>query len=76
MKTFLMRTAIKKLKEGKTIKIANKGNRDVIYRTRKNNTEVWFYSKTLDKNWLKLGTLKEFIFYDNIFGIKFTEVKQ
>jgi len=56
-KNFFIRTAVKKLKEGKTIKVAD-NCLSTRYKTRNNNTEVWMHYPGLE--WSKYGTLKEF----------------
>ena len=55
-KTFQLRTAIKKLKEGKTIRVASWGR--TVFRTRRKNTEIWMQFP--GGRWTKLGTLKDF----------------
>lgn len=56
-KTFFIRTAIKKLRQGKIIKVAD-NHCLLVYKTRKNNTEVW--RQVIGYNWTKYGTLKTF----------------
>jgi hypothetical protein len=55
-KLIKLRTAIKKLKEGKTIRVAEWGR--TLFRMRNNNTEVWMLYPGC--YWNKLGTLKDF----------------
>jgi len=55
-KLIKLRTAIKNLKDGKTIRVAEFGRR--IFKMRNNNTEVWFLYPGC--YWHKLGTLEDF----------------
>ena len=54
-KSVKIRTAVKKLKEGKTIRLSWG---QTIYKLRMNGTEVWMYYPGL--TWTKYGSLKEF----------------
>ncbi len=55
-KSVRIRTAIKKLKEGKTIRIADYGR--TLFKARNKNTEIWMLYP--DCNWQKYGSLKSF----------------